>query len=147
MWTLTEYWLHRLVFHFDIPGNKIVNTIHFYLHGVHHDHPQDPLRLMMPPGLSIPMGLVFLYAYKIIIPDTWMLFSSGFLAGYLVYDTLHYHFHHHKPLTSYGQMLRENHMRHHFQDGNHGYGVSSPFWDYIFFTAPNQKGKIKVQID
>jgi sterol desaturase/sphingolipid hydroxylase (fatty acid hydroxylase superfamily) len=26
-------------------------------------------------------------------------------------------------------------MRHHFQDDERGYGVSAPFWDYVFGTA------------
>ncbi len=25
-------------------------------------------------------------------------------------------------------------MRHHFQDHERGYGVSAPFWDYVFGT-------------
>jgi sterol desaturase/sphingolipid hydroxylase (fatty acid hydroxylase superfamily) len=32
--------------------------------------------------------------------------------------------------------MRELHMRHHFQDHDRGYGVSAPFWDYVFGTAP-----------
>src|SRR5947209_11672720 len=47
-WTLTEYWLHRLVFHFE-PENGIGARLHWIIHGVHHDHPNDPLRLVMPP--------------------------------------------------------------------------------------------------
>jgi sterol desaturase/sphingolipid hydroxylase (fatty acid hydroxylase superfamily) len=27
-------------------------------------------------------------------------------------------------------------MRHHFQNHERGYGVSAPFWDHVFGTAP-----------
>jgi dihydroceramide fatty acyl 2-hydroxylase len=27
-------------------------------------------------------------------------------------------------------------MRHHFQDDTRGFGVSAPWWDYAFGTAP-----------
>jgi len=52
-WTLTEYWLHRLVFHFE-PEGRFGARLHWIIHGVHHDHPNDPMRLVMPPSLSVP---------------------------------------------------------------------------------------------
>jgi dihydroceramide fatty acyl 2-hydroxylase len=30
-------------------------------------------------------------------------------------------------------------MRHHFQDHDTGYGVSAPFWDHVFGTAPTKR--------
>jgi sterol desaturase/sphingolipid hydroxylase (fatty acid hydroxylase superfamily) len=30
-------------------------------------------------------------------------------------------------------------MRHHFQNHERGYGVSAPFWDHVFGTAPGKK--------
>ena len=30
-------------------------------------------------------------------------------------------------------------MRHHFQDHERGYGVSAPFWDRVFGTAPKAR--------
>src|ERR1700722_12438378 len=56
-WTLFEYWLHRLVFHFE-PADGIGARLHWIIHGVHHDHPNDPLRLVMPPAVSVPLGAV-----------------------------------------------------------------------------------------
>src|SRR5262245_6760834 len=35
VWTLTEYLLHRFVFHWELPG-KFGRRIHFIFHGVHH---------------------------------------------------------------------------------------------------------------
>ena len=135
-WTLTEYWLHRLVFHFDA-DNEWAHRFHFMVHGVHHDHPNDPLRLVMPPGASIPLAAVFLLAFWALLPSgAWLVFAGGFLGGYLFYDMLHYHVHHHRPRTRVGRLLRELHMRHHFQDHNTGFGVSAPFWDSVFGTKP-----------
>ena len=54
-WTLTEYWLHRVVFHFE-PDHGIGARLHWMIHGVHHDHPNDPLRLVMPPAASVPLA-------------------------------------------------------------------------------------------
>jgi sterol desaturase/sphingolipid hydroxylase (fatty acid hydroxylase superfamily) len=135
-WTLTEYWLHRIVFHFDA-DNEWAHRFHFMIHGVHHDHPNDPLRLVMPPGASIPLASIFLLIFWSLLPGgSWMVFASGFLAGYLTYDMLHFHVHHHRPRTALGRKLRELHMRHHFQDHSTGFGVSAPFWDHVFGTKP-----------
>src|SRR3712207_3895488 len=58
LWTLTEYWLHRVVFHFE-PEAGIGARLHWMIHGVHHDHPNDPLRLVMPPSASVPLAAAF----------------------------------------------------------------------------------------
>ncbi len=134
IWTLTEYWLHRVVFHFE-PDHGIGARLHWIIHGVHHDHPNDPLRLVMPPSVSVPLAALFVYVFYLIFGSPGFLpLSAGFLGGYLAYDMLHYHVHHRHATTRLGKLMRELHMRHHFQDGGTGYGVSAPFWDHVFGT-------------
>jgi dihydroceramide fatty acyl 2-hydroxylase len=136
LWTLTEYWLHRVVFHFE-PEGAIGARLHFLIHGVHHDHPNDPKRLVMPPAASIPLALLFALAFRAVFgADGWLPVTAGFLAGYLVYDEMHYWLHHHVPTTQLGRRLRELHMRHHFQDDTRGFGISAPYWDKVFGTVP-----------
>jgi dihydroceramide fatty acyl 2-hydroxylase len=138
-WTLTEYWLHRIVFHFE-PEKGIGARLHFIIHGVHHDHPNDPLRLVMPPALSIPLAALFVWVFYLVLGSPgFYLFGAGFLSGYLFYDMLHYHVHHHRPKTALGRRLRELHMRHHFQNHDTAYGVSAPFWDHVFGTASKKR--------
>ena len=139
IWTLTEYWLHRLVFHWE-PDHPIGSRMHFIIHGVHHDHPNDRLRLVMPPAVSVPLAALFLFLYTLIFgtPAAYPIFA-GFIVGYLFYDYTHYHVHHHTPRTQLGKRLREQHMRHHFQDHRYGYGVSSPLWDVVFRTLPRKR--------
>jgi sterol desaturase/sphingolipid hydroxylase (fatty acid hydroxylase superfamily) len=138
-WTLTEYWLHRIVFHYE-PESGIGARLHWIIHGVHHDHPNDPMRLVMPPSVSVPLAALFLAGfYALLGSPAFLPFSSGFLAGYLLYDMLHYHMHHHRPRTALGKRLRELHMRHHFQNHERGYGVSAPFWDHVFGTFPTKR--------
>ena len=139
-WTLTEYWLHRLVFHFE-PESGPGARLHWIIHGVHHDHPNDPLRLVMPPSVSVPLAAIFYGLFVLAMGSASAeVFASGFLTGYLIYDMTHYHVHHHRPKSKLGKVLRELHMRHHFQDDTRGFGVSAPFWDYVFGT-PLQRGK------
>jgi dihydroceramide fatty acyl 2-hydroxylase len=141
LWTLFEYWLHRLVFHFE-PEHGIGAKLHWMIHGVHHDHPNDPLRLVMPPAASIPLavlvvGALFLVFGSLHAPAV----VAGFLGGYLIYDEIHYALHHHTPKSRLGKKLRELHMRHHFQDDDRGFGISAPYWDVVFRTVPQRRGQ------
>jgi len=138
-WTLTEYWLHRVVFHFE-PEEGIGARLHWIIHGVHHDHPNDPLRLVMPPSVSVPLAALFFGLFVLVLgtPAAYAA-SVGFWAGYLGYDMLHYYVHHlpggRKPRAWLPRKLHELHMRHHFKEVDKAYGVSAPFWDYVFGTA------------
>jgi dihydroceramide fatty acyl 2-hydroxylase len=141
LWTLFEYWLHRIVFHFE-PEDGIGARLHWMIHGVHHDHPNDPLRLVMPPAASIPLavlvvGGIWLAAGSVHGPAI----AAGFLFGYIVYDEIHYALHHHNPSTRLGKRLRELHMRHHFQDDEKGFGISAPYWDVVFRTFPRGRNE------
>ena len=138
-WTLMEYWIHRIVFHFE-PESGPGARFHWIIHGVHHDHPNDPLRLVMPPSVSVPLSSLFCLGFWAVLGTPhWYAFGAGFLAGYLLYDMTHYYLHHHKPRTQVGRWLRELHMRHHFQDDTRGFGISAPYWDKAFGTFPTRR--------
>jgi sterol desaturase/sphingolipid hydroxylase (fatty acid hydroxylase superfamily) len=135
LWTLVEYWMHRLVFHFE-PEDGLGARLHWIIHGVHHDHPNDPLRLVMPPSVSVPLATLFgVLFWAVFGAEGAPAVTAGFLAGYLVYDMTHFHLHHGRPRTRLGRLLHEAHMRHHFQDDTRGFGVSAPYWDRVFGTA------------
>jgi sterol desaturase/sphingolipid hydroxylase (fatty acid hydroxylase superfamily) len=137
-WTLFEYWLHRVVFHFE-PEKGIGARLHWIIHGVHHDHPNDPKRLVMPPAVSVPLAAIMFGLFVVVLGlSAAYMFTAAFLAGYLVYDMLHYYLHHHRPRSAVGRWLRELHMRHHFQDDHVGYGISAPWWDHVFGTSKQQ---------
>ena len=97
IWTLTEYWLHRLVFHWE-PDNAFGRRMHFIIHGIHHDHPNDKMRLVMPPSVSIPLAALFFFAFWADLRHAaaFPLFA-GFILGYLFYDYTHYYVHHFVP--------------------------------------------------
>jgi len=143
IWTLFEYWLHRVVFHWE-PDNAIGARFHWIIHGVHHDHPNDPMRLVMPPGASVPLAVLVFGLMLLVIGEEYApSVAAGFFVGYLVYDMLHYYLHHFRPRGRVGRALRERHMRHHFQDHERGFGISAPYWDDVFHTTPAPRGRRK----
>ncbi len=139
IWTLTEYWLHRLVFHWE-PDNDFGHRMHFIIHGVHHDHPNDKLRLVMPPAVSIPLAALF---YVRLLPRLRQ--PRGLPTVRRLHrrlPDLRLHALLRPPLRAEvrtGKQLREQHMRHHFQDHRYGFGVSSPIWDAVFRTMPRRR--------
>ncbi|MDR3625587.1 MAG: sterol desaturase family protein [Ignavibacteriaceae bacterium] len=134
VWTLTEYMLHRFIFHYN-PKSKFGEKIHFIFHGVHHDYPNDSRRLVMPPSVSVPLAVLFYFLFRAILGiNNVAPFFVGFLTGYLFYDMTHYAVHHFNIHNKFWLALKKHHMRHHFQDAEKGFGVSSPVWDYIVGT-------------
>ncbi|MFM8321659.1 MAG: sterol desaturase family protein [Chloroflexota bacterium] len=141
LWTLTEYLLHRFLFHFH-PKNAsaALERIIFLFHGVHHAQPQLKTRLVMPPVVSIPLALALYGVF-------WLVFSAlgilawlpavfaGAIAGYIAYDMLHYATHHFPMRSGAMKFLKRYHMMHHFKSENERFGVSSPLWDYVFRTV------------
>lgn len=142
IWTITEYLLHRFIFHWELKS-KIGAKIHFIFHGVHHDYPSDSRRLVMPPSVSIPLAALFYFLFKVLIGSILVLpFFAGFLIGYLFYDITHYAIHHFNMHSKFWLAIKNHHMKHHYQDSHKGYGVSSPIWDMIIGTNfPSKSSK------
>jgi sterol desaturase/sphingolipid hydroxylase (fatty acid hydroxylase superfamily) len=135
-WTLTEYLIHRFAFHFE-PRSALGKRLFYLFHGIHHDYPNDSMRLVMPPAVSIPLAFLFYGGFRLLLGKPVVdPFFAGFLTGYLAYDMLHYAIHHAPWKTGIGLYLRQHHFRHHFQDAESGFGVSSPLWDVVFRTMP-----------
>lgn len=133
-WSLVEYLLHRLIFHFE-GKSAFSKKISFLIHGIHHDHPNEADRLVAPPLLAVPFAVPIFLLFRAIIPASiiWF-FIPGLIAGYLVYEWTHFSVHHRIPKTKVGKFLREYHLRHHHESSETRYGVSSPLWDFVFRT-------------
>jgi sterol desaturase/sphingolipid hydroxylase (fatty acid hydroxylase superfamily) len=146
IWTITEYLLHRFIFHWELKS-KFGAKIHFIFHGVHHDYPSDSRRLVMPPSVSIPLATLFYFLFKFLIGDISVLpFFAGFLTGYLFYDITHYAIHHFNMHSKFWLFIKNHHMKHHYQDSHKGYGVSSPVWDVVIGTNFPPKPSSKVEV-
>ena len=133
-WTLLEYVIHRYVFHYK-PKTRVGKLLHFIMHGVHHDYPNDATRLVMPPIISIPLAVAFYVVFILTLGRFAPAALAGFGFGYVCYDTIHYATHHFAMNRGVWRWLKHYHLRHHYQDDDAGYGVSSPLWDYVFGTS------------
>jgi 4-hydroxysphinganine ceramide fatty acyl 2-hydroxylase len=134
LWTLTEYLIHRYVFHYE-PKSRWGKRLHYVIHGVHHDYPNDARRLVMPPVVSIPLAFLFYGLFLLIFGNLTPPVFAGLVFGYVCYDMLHYATHHLAMKRGAWLWLKKYHLRHHFNDDHVGYGISSPLWDYVFRTT------------
>ena len=134
VWSLTEYVMHRFLFHYH-PTSNFGKRVHFIFHGVHHDYPNDAKRLVMAPAVSIPLAFIYYFLFAAILGTAYVApFFSAFVLGYLFYDMTHYAIHHFQFKNGLWMKIKKHHMVHHYMDDENGYGVSSKFWDVIFRT-------------
>ena len=133
-WDMAEYVIHRWWFHWEGSG-PFTRKLHDIIHGYHHMYPDDPLRLVMPLGASIPLalliggGLYLVGAPSLTIPG-----FAGFVSGYLFYDFTHWSTHARSPRTAWGKAIRGHHMAHHFADNEKNFGISHRWIDAVVGT-------------
>ena len=133
-WQAAEYFVHKKLFHWMGIG-PISRRFHEIVHGFHHQFPDDPKRLVMPLAVSIGLasvvgGLLFLLGS----PALTVPWFTGFLAGYLFYDFMHWSTHFRKPRTAWEKTMRAHHMSHHFADIDTNFGISHRWVDRLMGT-------------
>lgn len=138
LWTLAEYWLHRMFFHLKVVGPK-TKRLQFLIHGVHHEYPWDETRLVFPAGASLGLCVLTYVGFRAALGVEQMYGPfAGFVLGYVIYDELHWYVHARTPTTAFGRWLRREHFLHHFKDSGTRFGVSCPWLDYVFGTRPKK---------
>ncbi len=133
VFTLVEYLVHRFLFHIK-PTTAARKNFQYKFHGVHHDFPKEKDRLAMPPILSITIATALLLVFKLILGDYVFAFLPGFLLGYAAYLFVHYIIHAYPPPKNALKFFWIYHSLHHYKSEEKYFGVSSPFWDYVFGT-------------
>ena len=139
VWTAFEYFLHRYLLHLHIDSD-FGRKLHFYVHGVHHDYPNDMMRLVIPPGASAVLAIImYWFFYIIFIPagaglGAFSIFYAAFVLGYVCYDLMHYATHYFNFKAKWFQTIKRNHLDHHYVDHDKGFGLSNVYWDLLFKT-------------
>lgn len=135
--TFLEYILHRYLFHMNT-DTELRKKIQYNIHGLHHDYPKDKDRLAMPLIASITLAIVLYTVFYLTMGNNAYGFLSGVMVGYSTYLLVHYVVHAYPPPKNFLKNLWINHAVHHYKEGEHAFGVSSPLWDYVFGTMPKK---------
>jgi dihydroceramide fatty acyl 2-hydroxylase len=142
LWTLVEYILHRWILHFDTKeGWRYQLAKQWHLD--HHEHPDDPHRLLIDLRASLPLYVLFLASFYL-LTDIWHagLLVSGLTIGYLIYEGIHVMAHQQSPQSRLGRALKRYHLIHHFAEPDRAFGVTTPLWDVIFRTRPKRRAPV-----
>ncbi|GAV91461.1 LOW QUALITY PROTEIN: FA_hydroxylase domain-containing protein, partial [Cephalotus follicularis] len=127
LWTLLEYSLHRFLFHMKTT-TYWANTLHYLLHGCHHKHPMDALRLVFPPLATVILSVTVWTLFRLLSPPSVApALFGGVLLG-VMYDLTHYYLHHGKPSKGYTHDLKRHHTNHHYRIQSQ-FGITSNLWD------------------
>ncbi len=154
-WPLTEYLLHRFVFHSSVMWairyspriQGIANVARLLAHTVHHAHPTDRRRIVTPLPMSGLIACAVLPPIFYLLPwDGACAWSTGLVLGYVQYDWIHYYLHFGNPTVDvprwmgwvrrWLQALQRAHNNHHFSPSGptESFGVAHTTWDWVFGT-------------
>lgn len=123
-WTLTEYVIHRHLFH----------RLPFFLraHDEHHRRPRARTGLSSWHSLAVLVVLAAMLWF--LLGPSGLGFLAGFASGYLAYIVVHHAIHH--RTIGPGHPLYAAKMRHlvHHKGVEANFGVVTPVWDHVFGT-------------
>ena len=121
VWTFVEYVIHAWLSH----------TFKTFATPFHNGHHHDP-RNVFAVRTWLPLAIIWSGAVSIWGFVTGVLFFSGILAGFAIYELLHYRIHFAVPRNSWESWLRTRHLIHHSHAAMRGFGVTSSTWDLVF---------------
>ncbi len=133
LWTLSEYLLHRFVFHWlpQKTRRAPLEKMHIY----HHRVPFDPFVIN---ASFVPFVFWSLLLTGIVagLARNWpaTALTMFFLTGtYYVYEWIHHLTHFFKFDRGYLALMQRHHLDHHRHWGTN-FGQSVPLWDWVFHT-------------
>lgn len=130
VWTLAEYWIHRLVLHGP------------YWMDIHERHHNRPREQVVFPIWQIPAYFLASFIVLSLIFGAWTPpVFAGFVLGWIGFFGMHHVMHQLEPreLDAWGLLAfaRRHNLHHKVTDAN--YGITTDFWDRVFGTFRDVK--------
>jgi sterol desaturase/sphingolipid hydroxylase (fatty acid hydroxylase superfamily) len=124
-WTLLEYVIHGVLAH----------SHRTFVTPLHNEHHVDP-RAVFAMRAWIPTAIVLIVLLTIFGMVPGVIFLFGIVAGFAVYEWLHYRIHFATPANAFEARLRARHLAHHMKEPDAIFGVTTRLWDVVFGTEP-----------
>ena len=145
-WGPIEYVLHRFIFHFDARSNS-GRTLIYAAHMSHHENPKTTNNLFASMKISLPIATTYwLLAWAAL--GTWRTASylfAGLIVGYFSYEWLHFQAHQRRSRLPLFRYLKKYHLLHHYRTPGLRFGVTSPFFDFLFGTFRSVRNTAKLK--
>jgi sterol desaturase/sphingolipid hydroxylase (fatty acid hydroxylase superfamily) len=124
LYTFTEYFFHRFVYHeWASPLTKG--------HGIHHEDPKGLTGLPWYIPYPVLIGLYFLFSWLLDAPHSTGIFLGAWWLGFVCYCAVHHSIHHFNFSNPIFKSLKTHHFVHHKKE-DCNFGVTTSLWDYIF---------------
>ncbi len=141
-YALSEYVIHRFLFHMKTPTNPFLLKMIRRLHFDHHVDPKNLKLLFLPIWFSLPNFIIATVIIYFITTNFQLAiaFLTGITAYFLYYEWKHYIAH--KPIqprTKMGKNIKKAHLWHHFKNENYWFGVTHTSIDKTFGTYKEQE--------
>jgi dihydroceramide fatty acyl 2-hydroxylase len=124
-WTIVEYVIHGVLAH----------SHRTFVTPLHNGHHLDP-RAVFAMRAYIPTAVVLIVLSIIFGTAPGMILLFGIVAGFVVYEFVHYRIHFATPSCAVEERLRARHLAHHVKEPDAIFGVTTRIWDVVFGTEP-----------
>nr|WP_073010883.1 sterol desaturase family protein [Virgibacillus chiguensis] len=141
-YAISEYMIHRFLFHIKKPKNPFLLKIIKRLHYDHHVDPDDVKLLFLPLWFSLPNFIILvLICYAITSNlNLTMGFATGVIGYFLFYEWKHFVAHKPiQPVTKMGKQIKKSHLWHHYKNENYWFGVTHRAVDKTMGTYRDHK--------
>lgn len=134
-WTLSEYLLHRFVYH-------VVPSFLSEGHALHHDSPRALIGV--PWYLTTIIVLAVFYAVTLVAqPAPTGVFMAMNWLGYVGYCLAHHGSHHFQYRNAWLKKMKRHHLIHHAHPA-YNWGFTTALWDRVFRTHYDRRAKTLV---
>ena len=133
-WTFAEYAIHGWL------GHRY-RTFAAPMHAVHH---RDP-HAVFTVGAWIPVAIVTIAAIAIFGNSRGVYALGGIVAGFAIYETVHYRIHFVRASNRIEARVRARHLAHHLRAPDAIFGVTTALWDRAFGTEPAREELARIE--
>lgn len=134
IWSLAEYVFHRFAFHNNRLGSKARKFL-VYNHLKHHRHPENTKNLFLPLRLTLPIAILVCLVVSLLFSFPFTTFVLiGLFIGLAYYEFVHYQAHNRMYNVWPLNYLTRRHLKHHYENEDRMFGVTSPLFDWMFKT-------------
>ena len=141
-YALSEYMIHRFLFHMKTPDNPLLLKMIKRLHYDHHVDPKNLKLLFLPLWFSLPnfaLSSVIFYLITTNLQLT-VAFVLGLISYFLYYEWTHYVAHRPiQPISKVGDNIKKAHLWHHYKNENYWFGVTHMTADKTLGTYKNHQ--------
>lgn len=140
-YAISEYMIHRFLFHMKTPANPFLLKTIKRLHFDHHVDPKNLKLLFLPIWFSLPGFLIFAGIFYLITGSFqfMIVYLAGVVTYFMFYEWKHYIAHRPvQPRTKMGKHIKKAHLWHHFKNENYWFGVTHTSIDKVFGTYKEQ---------